>query len=67
MYFIITLITLFFLGLVLYILQKDDKQLAMHLLKLLIVLTVVKIAYMLYHANKGESYCKTIMRMAGCA
>ena len=67
MYFIITLINLFFLGLVIYVLQKDDKQLAMHILKLLIVLTLVKIVYMLYHANNGENYCKTVMRMVGCA
>lgn len=67
MYFVMTLINLFFLGILLYVLNKNDKELAMHILKLLIVLTILKILYMVYYHNKGENYCKTIMRMVGCA
>ena len=67
MYFLITLFTLFFLAILFYVLDRDDKELAMFIIKLLIAITVIKLAYMLYYINKGENYCKTAMRMVGCS
>ncbi len=67
MYFLITLFTLFFLAILFYSVERDDKNLAMFIIKLLIVMTLVKLGYMLYYANKGESYCKTALKMVGCS
>jgi len=39
----------------------------MFIIQLLIAITVIKLAYMLYYANKGENYCKTAMKMVGCS
>jgi hypothetical protein len=66
MHFIITLITLFFLTILFYVVKRDDKNLAMLIIQFLIVATVIKLGYILFYANKGESYCKTAMRMVGC-
>ena len=66
MHFIITLITLFFLAILFYVVKRDDKNLAMLIIQFLIVATVIKLGYILFYANKGESYCKTAMRMVGC-
>lgn len=66
MHFIITLITLFFLAILFYVVKRDDKKLAMLIIQFLIVATVIKLGYILFYANKGESYCKTAMRMVGC-
>ena len=66
MLFIITLITLFFLAILFYVVDRDDKGLAIFIIQLLIGMTLIKLAYMLFYANKGESYCTTAMRMIGC-
>jgi hypothetical protein len=64
---LITLFTLLFLAILFYVIDRDDKKLAMFIIKILIAITVIKLTYMLYYANKGENYCKTAMRMVGCS
>ena len=66
MYFLITLITLFFLAILFYVVDRDDKGLAIFIIQLLIGMTLIKLVHMLFYANKGESYCTTAARMIGC-
>lgn len=66
MLFLITLFTLFFLAISFYVLDRDNKDLAMFIIKILIAMTLIKLGYFFYYNNKGEDYCATALRMMGC-
>ena len=66
MLILITLFTLFFLAILFYVINRDDKKLAMFIIKILIAMSIFKLVYFFYYDIKGVDYCKSALKMIGC-
>ena len=59
-------IFLIYLGIMFYIVKNKDTKLALYFIKLLILITLVKIIYIFFNILKKKSLCQIIMTGWNC-